>query len=347
MLLNKVKWNKFKKDKLAFFSLFFIISFALISTFLFLFIPDKTPYANDMHVELATLKPGTSVYFLDILDGNKSEIFSIKHVFFGKKRTHKRIPIISYSEEINGIKYIKYIDELEYKHHGKYRVSKRLFLLGTDKYGRDMLSRILYGARISLSVGLVAVLISLLIGLTLGLFAGYYQGIIDNLVMWFVNVVWSIPTLLMVIALTLALGKGFWQVFIAIGFTMWVEVARIVRGQVISIKQNSYVEASKSLGYRSTRIIFRHILPNITGPLIVISAANFSAAILIESGRSFLGIGAQPPRSSWGGMIRDHYYFIIMDKSYLAIVPGIAIMSFVLSFVFIGNGLRNAFDVKN
>jgi peptide/nickel transport system permease protein len=151
----------------------------------------------------------------------------------------------------------------------------------------------------------------------------------------------------MVIAITLALGKGFWQVFVAVGLTMWVEVARIVRGQVLVIRELEYVEAGKSLAFKSLRIIFKHILPNVIGPVIVISAANFAAAILIEAGLSFLGIGAQPPMPSWGGMIKDHYAYIIMDKAYLAIIPGMAIMSLVLSFILLGNGLRDAFDVRN
>ena len=128
---------------------------------------------------------------------------------------------------------------------------------------------------------------------------------------------------------------------------MWVEVARIVRGQVLVIRELQYIESAKSLGYKSFRIIFKHILPNVVGPVIVISAANFAAAILIESGLSFLGIGAQPPIPSWGSMIKDHYAYIVMDKAYLAIIPGLAIMSFVFAFMILGNGLRDAFDVKD
>ncbi|MBT5750167.1 MAG: ABC transporter permease, partial [Flavobacteriales bacterium] len=179
------------------------------------------------------------------------------------------------------------------------------------------------------------------------LIAGYFRGKTDDIIMWFVNVIWSIPTLLMVIAITLALGKGFWQVFVAVGLTMWVEVARIIRGQVLSIRKLEYVNAGKALAYKPFRIIFKHILPNVIGPVIVISAANFAAAILIEAGLSFLGIGAQPPIPSWGGMIKDHYSYIIMDKAYLAIIPGMAIMILVLAFMLLGNGLRDAFDVKN
>jgi peptide/nickel transport system permease protein len=151
----------------------------------------------------------------------------------------------------------------------------------------------------------------------------------------------------LVIAITLALGKGFWQVFIAVGLTMWVEVARVVRGQLISAKEMQYVEAAKALGFSNFRIIFKHILPNIMAPVIVISAANFAGAILMESGLSFLGIGAQPPIPSWGAMIKDHYSYIILGKAYLAIIPGLAIMSLVTAFMLIGNALRDALDVKN
>jgi peptide/nickel transport system permease protein len=128
---------------------------------------------------------------------------------------------------------------------------------------------------------------------------------------------------------------------------MWVEVARIVRGQVLVIRELEYVEAGKALAFKSFRIIFKHILPNVIGPVIVISAANFAAAILIEAGLSFLGIGVQLPMPSWGGMIKDHYAYVIMDKAYLAIIPGMAIMSLVLAFMLLGNGLRDAFDVRN
>lgn len=226
------------------------------------------------------------------------------------------------------------------------RVITRHYLLGTDQFGRDMLSRLLIGTRVSLSVGLVSVVISLVIGILLGSVAGFFRGRADDLIMWFINVVWSIPTLLLVIAITFALGKGFWQVFVAVGLTMWVEVARVVRGQFISIREKEFVEAGRALGYRNSRIIFRHILPNVLAPVIVISAANFASAILMEAGLSFLGIGVQPPMPSWGSMIRENYPYIILDSAYLAILPGLAIMVMVLAFMLIGNALRDALDVR-
>ncbi|MCO5266697.1 MAG: ABC transporter permease [Lentimicrobium sp.] len=226
------------------------------------------------------------------------------------------------------------------------KISKRTFILGTDRFGRDVLSQLMIGTRVSLSVGFISVIISLILGILLGALAGFFRGRIDDLIIWFINIVWSIPTLLLVIAITFALGKGFWQVFIAVGLTMWVEVARVVRGQILSLREKEFVEAARALGFKNNRIIIRHILPNTIGPVIVISAANFASAILIEAGLSFLGIGVQPPMPSWGTMVKENYAYIILDNPWLALLPGACIMLLVLAFMLIGNGLRDALDVK-
>jgi peptide/nickel transport system permease protein len=222
----------------------------------------------------------------------------------------------------------------------------RTYWLGTDVAGRDMLSRLLIGTRISLSVGVVSVIISVFIGILLGAIAGYFRGKTDDIIMWIINVVWSIPTLLLVIAITLVLGKGIIQVFIAVGLTMWVDVARVVRGQVLSLREKDFIEASRALGFTNGRIILRHILPNIIGPVIVIAASNFATAILTEAGLSFLGIGAQPPTPSWGEMINTHRGYILVDKAYLAFIPGVTIMILVFAFMLVGNGLRDALDSR-
>lgn len=252
--------------------------------------------------------------------------------------------IVFYEYGTNG-KITRTIKELQDEIKNNNIVTKT-FILGTDPAGRDLLSRLIIGTRVSFSVGFVAVFISVLIGILMGALAGYYRGKVDNLIIWFINVVWSVPTLLLVIAITLALGKGFWQVFIAVGLTMWVEVARVIRGQIMSLREKEFIEAARALGFTNFRIIMKHILPNVMGPVIVISAANFAAAILIEAGLSFLGIGAQPPTASWGAMINAHRGYIIGDAPYLAFLPGLAIMLIVLAFVLLGNGLRDSLDTK-
>jgi peptide/nickel transport system permease protein len=226
-------------------------------------------------------------------------------------------------------------------------IEDRTYWLGTDIQGRDYLSRLMGGTVISLSVGFIAVFISLVIGVSLGAVAGYFRGWVDEVIMWFINVIWSIPALLLVIAITMVIGKGFEKTFIAVGLTMWVEIARVVRGQVLSVREKEYIEAGRALGYRSRRIIFKHVLPNITGPIIVIAAANFASAILIEAGLSFLGLGAQIPTPSWGSMINDYRNYITDDMAYLCILPGAAIVIMVLAFMLVGNGLRDALDTKS
>ena len=223
----------------------------------------------------------------------------------------------------------------------------RRFILGTDRFGRDLFSRLVIGTRVSISVGLIAVFISLFIGISLGAIAGYFRGWADKIILWLINVIWSVPTLLLVIAITMALGKGFAQVFIAVGLTMWVEVARIVRGQFFSLREQQFVEAGKALGYSDSRLIIKHIIPNCIGPVIVIAASNFASAILLEAGLSFLGMGAQPPIPSWGMMIKESYSYIVVDAAYLAVWPGVAIALMVLAFTLLGNGLRDAFDTRS
>lgn len=315
-----------------------------------------------MHLSIHSKQPGFTVQMLTI-PAAKEDQSGLDVFFFGRKSAATEIPINDYELLEDGIRITEYTtDGLEglrkefprssFQGAGssaeiaQLYVKQTKFALGTDKYGRDLLSRMLIGIRISLAIGFVAVFISLVIGITLGAAAGYYGGRVDAIIMWIINVTWSIPTLLLVIAITLALGKGFWQVFIAVGLTMWVEVARVVRGQVMGVKQMQYVTAARALGFNNWRIITRHILPNSLAPVIIISAANFASAILIESGLSFLGIGAQPPMPSWGGIIKDHYAYIILGKPYLAIIPGLAIMSLVTAFMLIGNALRDALDVR-
>lgn len=356
--LTSLALQKFKKNFWGVFSLGIIACIGLVSIFAYVFAPDATKNANQMHLSIHSKSPGFKVQMLTLPSTIESEQGFLSKLFFGTENTDTEIPIQSYVVENNMLTYVEYasdglqgiekqinLDRFPNSDYNSY-IQNRTFIFGTDKYGRDYLSRILIGSRISFFIGFIAVFISLVVGLLMGSLAGYYGGKVDAVIMWIINVTWSIPTLLLVIAITLALGKGFWQVFIAVGLTMWVEVARVVRGQIISTKEMQYVTAARALGYTDYRIITKHILPNIFGPLIVISAANFAAAILIESGLSFLGIGAQPPMASWGAMIKDHYNYIILGKPYLALIPGICIMLLVMAFMLVGNALRDALDVR-
>ncbi|WP_452225120.1 ABC transporter permease [Lacinutrix chionoecetis] len=356
--LSQLALQKFKKNFWGVFSFYFIVFVGVISVFAYVFAPDNSQYANQMHVSIHSKSPGFTVTMLSLPSQIENKQTFLDKIFFGKINTVTEIPISGYNINNNVINYTAYasdglkgIEKTYVINNNSLKpetlISQKIFYLGTDKYGRDLLSRVLVGARISFFIGFVAVFISLVIGVFMGSVAGYFGGKIDALIMWIINVTWSIPTLLLVIAITLALGKGFWQVFIAVGLTMWVEVARVVRGQIISAKEMQYVTAARALGFNNFRIITKHILPNIMAPVIVICAANFAAAILIESGLSFLGIGAQPPMASWGAMIKDHYNYIILGKPYLAIIPGLCIMFLVMAFMLIGNALRDALDVKN
>ena len=357
--LKQLALQKFKHNFWGVFSFCFIIIVGLVSVFAYVLAPDHSQYANQMHLSIHSKRPGFTIDMLTLPSKIQNTQNALDKLFFGTVNTETEVPISAFKIKDDTLLYTEYASDglvgeeksLDLNAFSKVEesnlVAPKTFHLGTDKYGRDVLSRVLVGARISFFIGFVAVFISLIIGLTLGSVAGYYGGKVDAVIMWVINVTWSIPTLLLVIAITLALGKGFWQVFIAVGLTMWVEVARVVRGQIISAKEMQYVTAARALGYTDYRIISKHILPNIMAPVIVICAANFASAILIESGLSFLGIGAQPPMASWGAMIKDHYNYIILGKPYLAIIPGLCIMSLVMAFMLMGNALRDALDVKS
>lgn len=355
--LSRMAWRKLLRNRLSVTAMGFILACIVVAMLGSLITPDPTPMANRQFLEIATKKPGFKVQFLRISkEEQEMSKGCIHRMIFGQKSIHEYIPLFDYAFSDNVLIIREYSGEdgipgneriyntAELK--GEYSIIGKRYLLGTDQFGRDVLSRLMIGTRVSLAVGFISVAISLLIGIFIGSLGGFFRGWIDSVVVWLINVVWSIPTLLLVIAITFALGKGFWQIFLAVGLTMWVEVARVTRGQVIAIREQEFVEAARAMGFSNFRIIFRHILPNITGPVIVISAANFASAILIEAGLSFLGIGVQPPMPSWGGMIRENYSYLILDAAYLAILPGLAIMLLVLAFMTLGNGLRDALDIK-
>lgn len=218
-------------------------------------------------------------------------------------------------------------------------------LFGTDDLGRDLLSRALYGARISLTVGAVAVIISVLIGTLLGALSGYYGSWLDSVIMRGVDVMLSFPSIFLILAIQVMLTPNIYNVMIIIGLTSWMGVARLVRGEFLRIRELQYVEAARAIGCSDFRIIFRHILPNASGPIIVAGTLGMAGAILTESALSFLGLGVQPPISSWGNMLMDSQAYM-RDAPWMAIIPGLLILLAVLSLYFVGEGLREKLNVR-
>jgi peptide/nickel transport system permease protein len=383
-------WKAFKHNRIAVAGLLFILFSVVIAVLGYLVMPDSTPQANNMTIQLSVKKPGAVFTMLRI---RKTELVDTVSFFtkmlHGQPSFYKDIPITAWHFAKDSIYVDEYIGDedkpeqksfnlveivtgkkpediaksktdsdrsigsvqVNYKQLQRQvtanQIIKRKFWLGTDVYGRDLLSRLILGARVSLAVGFMSVIISLFLGITVGALAGYFGGWIDASLSWLMNILWALPALLLVIAISFALGKGLWEVFIAVGLSMWVEVGRLVRGQVMSLKQVEFVEAARSMGFSNARIIRRHILPNIMGPILVLASSNFASAILLEAGLSFLGFGAQPPMPTWGSMIKEHYGYIIMNSAYLAVLPGLAIMLMVYAFNLVTVGLRDAFDIKS
>jgi ABC-type dipeptide/oligopeptide/nickel transport system permease subunit len=362
--LNLKAWRRFKRNKSAMGGLFFIGFCIVLAIFAYQFTLDNTPDANEQVLELETHPPGFETNFLKIKKAGfeKNEQSFLDAFFNGTKSSSFLVPVVKVTTLKDSVlaevyKGLQFPTEL--KIYAKNAIEMdgsnpsllhRKFYLGTDRFGRDILSRLIIGVRVSLFVGLIAVVISLFIGIILGAFAGYFRGWVDEVIMWLINVFWAIPTLLLAMGLYIGIGglveSKLLLIFIAVGLTMWVDVARLVRGQFISIRESEFVTASFSLGYSHMRTIFKHILPNILGPIFVVASSNFANAILVESGLSFIGLGIQPPAPSWGGMLNEYRDFIDSDKAFLAMAPGFAIMFLVLAFNLVGNGLRDAFDVK-
>ncbi|MFI5171859.1 MAG: ABC transporter permease [Chitinophagales bacterium] len=372
-----IAMNKFINNGNALTGAITIIYAVLLSLFAHLIAPDITPFANDQINELAFKPPGFSIQVLKQpleLETGKTNFF--RWIVNGKKLSYRQIPVTNYQIKNDSIYVERYIgdgikgQQLQFSLNdikdGENKnddsvIETRKFLFGTDDLGRDYLSRIILGVRVSLSVGVVAVIIALFIGIPLGAFAGFYKrfppkikllskssGIfvpVDNIIMWLINIIWAIPTLLLVFPIVFAFGQNFYTIFIAVGLTMWVDIARIVRGQVMQVREFEFIQAAKTFGFSDMRTIFRHVIPNIMGPIIVITAANFAYAILTEAGLSFLGIGVQPPAPSWGLMI-SKYKDNLITEPYLALIPGFAITILVLAFFMVGNGLRDALDVR-
>jgi peptide/nickel transport system permease protein len=221
----------------------------------------------------------------------------------------------------------------------------RVHLLGTDNLGRDLLSRLLYGARVSLFVGIVSSLVSALIGIPIGLVAGFRRGAVDAIIMRVTDAFLCFPPLIFILAMSAALGPGLQNVMLSFALFGWTVFARITRGQVLLVRELPFVEAARSVGVPATRIMFRHILPNIVAPILVAVTIGVGTAILVESGVSFLGLGVQPPTASWGKELRVGFTYLEAAPLF-SIAPGILISLAIISFNFVGDGLRDALDPR-
>jgi peptide/nickel transport system permease protein len=218
-------------------------------------------------------------------------------------------------------------------------------LLGTDEFGRDVFSRIVYGSRISIQIGFIAVGLSLVVGTTLGAIAGYYRGVADYIISAIIDIAWSFPVILLAIAIVASLGPSLINVMIAVALVSWGGYARLIRGQFLALREKEFVEAARVLGMSDLRIIFRHMLPNSLAPIIVMVTLELPKAIIVESSLSFLGLGAQPPTPSWGYIISSGRSFL-MEAPWIALAPGFMIMLGVLGFNLFGDALRDTLDPR-
>ncbi len=325
--------------------LIFIVLCTLVALLGYWVLPDNSPDANNGFVQLQKQEPGLAVVFSqtplpESALGSRPDDNALTTWLQGCLPAHAEAPVAT---NVAGL-----LRPTPIGSPAATRTITRTYWLGTDQAGRDTLSRLLLGTRISLGIGLVAVLISLSLGMTIGAVAGYFGGWVDAVLLGLMTVVWSIPGIMLVIAISLALdSKGVWVSFVAVGLTMWVDVARVVRGQVLSLRSATFIEAGRVLGLPTHRLIARHLLPNLRGPLIVLATSNFAAAILLEAGLSFLGLGVQPPAPSWGLMVKEGYDLLGTRAGlWLTGLPGVAISLLVLSFNVLGNGLRDAYDPK-
>lgn len=307
---------------------------------------DATPNANYLMPEWAQLKPGSTRYALELKrKEDKSWLYWLRGDlgFAGyvsvEQMGSKSNGNVRFKSEKSGNWESIPIGELE-----STELQECTFYLGTDGFGRDILSRLIIGGRISLSIGFLSMLLSLIIGITVGLLAGYYGSWIDRVLSYVITVFWSLPTLLLALGLSVFLGKGYYQVLIATGLSTWVEVARVVRGQTMQIKNQEFISFAKITGFSDLRILVNHILPNLSGTLTVLATTNFASAILLEAGLGFLGLGVAPPTPSWGIMVKENLGFLVLDQAYLAIIPGIAIMLLVMAFNLIAMGIRDGLE---
>lgn len=352
-------FKKFLKTVTGPVALVIIVAWILIAILAVILSPDKSPLADNINGNLALRPPGTEqlVYKrIDTIHSSRTNWFS-DH-FIGELKNYEEIPVFNYTLVGDTAELVIYdrgvpketlfvpLNKMDSTTWKATHLFARTFPWGSDKRGRDLKSQIFHGARISILVGFFSLIIALGIGITLGLVSGYYGGKVDRVIQFIISVMWTLPTFVLVLAFSVSLGKGLWQMMLAIGLVSWVDIARLVRGQVLSIKEKEYIQATKILGFSDIRILFKHILPVMRGNILIVASSNFASAILLEAGLSFLGMGVAPPTPSWGMIIQEHFTFITFGKAYLALIPGVCLASLVLSVNLLSNALRDVFDER-
>ncbi len=372
-------WQTLRRRKAAMASIYVIVFAGLIALFAYLLAPDSSPDANRRIPELRARRPGFTRLFVKVPRPNPPERKSfLARRFTGQETSYKLLPVNKYFFRADTLVVSHYLDKgLQetqvfpvrslmdesllppfditkrtsvrkfQKAAGRQVITRKFFLLGTDNDGRDILSRVIVGTRVSIAAGVVAVLLSMTIGIILGTFSGYFGRKVDSLVMYLIDVLSAVPVWLLVFAITLTTGRGFVRILVAIGLAMSVNVIRTIRGRVATLRRKDFIKAAEVLGLSNVRIVFRHILPNMAGLLMVVALETFAAAIVMEAGLSFLGLGAQLPMPSWGLMIRGYYDFPIANGLCMVLVPGIAIVTLVCAFNILANSLRDVLAAQD
>ena len=320
-------WKRLKKNKMAIISLWVVLAYCLIA----LFAPILPIYPYEEQILDHTNLPPSFKPAGEVMIQQREKYFA--KVMAKEKRSQYT------AEETAELEEMRKAIESDPVH-------QRHYILGTDSLGRDMLSRTIYGGRISIAIGILGTVTALLLGVLMGAIAGYAGGWIDNLIMRFVDIMYGLPYMLMVIIMMAILGRNIFILFIAIALVSWLSIARVVRGQIISLKNSEFVEAAKTMGASPARIIAKHLLPNTIGIIIVYSSLSLPSFIMNESFLSFLGLGVSAPLASWGSLVSDGVKGMEL-YSWQLIVPAVVMTLFLFAMNFLGDGLRDAFDPQS
>ncbi len=315
--------------------------FLFIALFGYTFVPDNSRNVNRQIPELALLPPLSKVNVIEVPVKVFPENFVVKN-FLGSENIYRYFPFRSI---ISKQKDTLIFEDL----HGKprriigasYKIKELFFLLGTDNLGRDFFSRLVIGARISLFVGFFAMFLSGIIGFLLGSVGGFFGGYTDKIIQWIMSVLWAIPSVLLALLLNFLLGRGIENLILTIALVSWTDIARVIRGKTLEIKETEYISAGIALGFSRFYILIKHVFPNLWKTLFILSVSTLSSAILLEAGLSFLGFGVEPPTPSWGLLISENYpYLMIKDFAHLALLPGGLIALLIISLFGIYNSLK-------